>query len=283
MVHLQMDYIQMCIDSPTDEDSCLSVSLGSQYYQCCVLTLTTPSNISEVCTLSSPVEEMEKELASGRAKASMKELYGYTKYDMLSYDPNSELFEELKVIYNYKCKDGELSFRYGYDTYTEEEIKILRSEKHCLVYSNSYITYYDYLDRMPSKEDCFNADLLQSTKDTGISCGFIEIHLNFQSGKKLNFNTCNLFNPEMAETRKLDKESNNLYQSIVQKISNDQGEILIDYKIELSDSNGKKMNYNSLTGQIEDSIVSSAEEKESNSQIVKISKYLLLLFIIVLF
>jgi hypothetical protein len=63
---------------------------------------------------------------------------------------------------------------------------------------------------MPSKEDCFNADLLQSTKDAGISCGFIEIHLNFQSGKKLNFNTCNLFNPEMAEKQAQQQEISEL-------------------------------------------------------------------------
>ena len=132
MVHLEWDYIQTCLDSGTDEDSCLSVSLGLQYYQCCVLTLTTPSNTSIDCALSSSVEEMEKELASGRVKAILKETSGYRKY----YSFPEEL-EVYKAIYNYKCKDGEFSFSIGYDTYTEEEINCLRSEKHCLAYGNS--------------------------------------------------------------------------------------------------------------------------------------------------
>lgn len=56
---------------------------------------------------------------------------------------------------DYNCKDGNATYLFGYDTYTNEEIKVLKSDNHCLRF-----IYNDYLyNSSTSKENCFNSDL----------------------------------------------------------------------------------------------------------------------------
>ena len=42
---------------------------------------------------------------------------------------------------DYECIDGSFIFHYGYDTFTDEEINLLKSDNYCL----RYIYHQDYL------------------------------------------------------------------------------------------------------------------------------------------
>ena len=46
----------------------------------------------------------------------------------------------------YTCRDGTASMRFGFDTYTSEELEVLNDDNHCLSY------FYSFQDEEPAKK-----------------------------------------------------------------------------------------------------------------------------------
>ena len=93
--------------------------------------------------------------------------------------------DKIETIYKYK--DGNATMRYGFDTYTEEEKNILKSDDHCLGY------FYDF-NEFTSKEDCFDSVILPSSKKAGLSVDILNLILD---GTSKNIKSCYIFNKDV--------------------------------------------------------------------------------------
>ena len=72
----------------------------------------------------------------------------------------------------YDCPDGKVTTKFGYDTYTEEEIDILQSDEHCLDYLYNYRTF-------SSKQECYDSLLLPSSINLGLTCGYYKYSIKY--------------------------------------------------------------------------------------------------------
>ena len=210
------------------------------------------------------------------SKAFLKETFGFSIFgDPRNVDNYEYLIKELKMYQNYKCKDGELSIYYGYDTYTNEEQNILKSEKHCLYYFYGYaLRPHDYMDNLPTQEDCFKANMLQSSKDSGLKCSYFNFTFKDLDGNLIPYSTCYFYIPGSIT---FDERSTAAFKFLCINILNGYGTCQ-DYSLDLIDEDGNTLKYNSLTGQV-GSDTSSTKKKKSGSNILVISKFIFLLFL----
>lgn len=114
-----MNDIQTCIANE-DTDTCSSTKLTSGIYQCCKLseTIYTPSQYSiSICSIQVDIKLFKEEMERETTKALYKEIWGYVTNNMI---------QSSKIEMTYFCKDGTASTRFGFDTYTDEEIQILK-------------------------------------------------------------------------------------------------------------------------------------------------------------
>lgn len=186
-------------------------------------------------------------------KALYKEIWGYVTNNMI---------QSSKIEMTYFCKDGTASTRFGFDTYTDEEIKILKSKNHCMSYFYGYNTF-------ASKEECFNSEILPSSKKVGLSCGYYEFNIKFSDGTSKNIKSCNIFNKDVITNGHLDDKSKESFESFVNS-NTDNDKIALSYVVEFSDDKGNSIVYDSLTQSI---------NKNSNNSQKMISLVNYLLFI----
>ena len=207
-----------------NKETCYSLSnqLSNKYYQCCILTITDYKGANSSCSLigDSDTNELIKLTQTQETKALQKELFGYYIYgfpDDGNDSPNKRI-EENKFLQSYECKDGEFSFSYGYDTYTNEDQSILKSEKHCLYYFYGYtLRPYDFMDNLPTQEDCFKAEMLQSSKDSGLKCSYFNFTFKDFNGNPKPYSTCYFYIPGSAT---FDDRSTGAFTMLCQYIVN---------------------------------------------------------------
>ena len=183
----------------------------------------------------------------------------YSYFNFLSLFPSTTYCSRGKITY-----DEKLMFK-------EEDKLVFQNENHCLHY------HYKVLKKQINdvkEEQCENAILLQTSKDNNIACGFYNFKITLKDKTTINLKTCYLLNIE--ELEHLDKKykenifNNYLFDSL-------------DYlDIEIG-------NMYSYTGAISDSktgfsfTYSQNLEKTSGNSIIQVSKFLLFLFIFLLF
>ena len=155
---------------------------------------------------------------------------------------------------------------FGFDTYTSEEIKVLQDENHCLNY------FYGLNIENQTKQNCFNAVILQSSKDAGLTCGYYEFNIKYSDGTSENFKTCHLFNNAAISRGQLDERTKESFQSFV-KDNQDNGKYVVSYKVALSDKNGNSVEYDSLTQSL---------SKSSSTIITPMIKYLVFIYLLLL-
>ena len=163
---------ETCLKAEYNEESCFKVTLQTKNSQCCLLEFITPKNVSRNCSLlGGSLEGLNNEQVNS---PMLKELAGYQIYALEMHD----------VIHmqKYKCKDGSVTISYGYDEYSDEEISILKSEKNCLNYFYGLYHDYFYKEKIITEDDCFQADMLQTSKDGGIECVYFEYQFKFLDG-----------------------------------------------------------------------------------------------------
>ena len=261
-----------------NKELCYSISnqLSFENSQCCILTMTDKEGTLTNCSfLGGTIEQMKLTQTEG-AKAFLKETFGFSIFGV----PDNEhdyayRIEENKIYQNYKCKDGELSIYYGYDEYTDEDQSILKSEKHCLYYFHGYaLRSHDFMDNLPTQEDCFNADMLQSSKDSGIKCSYFNFTFKDLDGNLIPYSTCYFYNRDSVT---FDERSTAAFKFLCINVLKGHGNCE-DYSINLIDEDGNTFRYNSLTGQVEKD-TSSKKNKKSGTKILAISKFIFLIFL----
>ena len=178
-----------------DLNTCSSVKLTSGIYQCCKASITaylstssTSSTITSCSIQMPPIKLYKEEVERESTKAYYKEAWGYVVNNVVTGAAGG------KVEKTYNCKDGTATMRFGFDTYTEEEIEILQSDEHCLAY------FYG-LNEFTTKEDCFNSVILPSSKKVGLSCGYFEFDIKFSDGTSKNLKSCNIFNKDIITNK----------------------------------------------------------------------------------
>ena len=120
--------------------------------------------------------------------------------------------------------------------------------------------YYEYNEsndkyylKSVSSDECFNADLLQSSKDAGISCGYYEFKLNYIGGTSETLTTCYLVNPNFYNNGEFDSQTKSEIESFIRYYTSQNGKVSQNYVAQFSDSEGNTYVYDSVTGKIESS------------------------------
>ena len=263
--NLQQD-ITTCI-SHNDKTTCTNVELSSGIYQCCLVATTAYTNYgaysTSFCSVQvTPIKTFKEVMEMESTKALYKEIWGYVSNVVV---PGASKGKTEMV---YTCRDGTASMRFGFDTYTSEELEVLNDDNHCLSY------FYSFQDEEPAKEDCFEAVILQSSKDAGLTCGYYEFNIKYSDGTSKTYKTFNLFNSEATSKGQLDDKSKESFETYITSVKED-GKTVISYKVVLSDDKGNSVVYDSLTKSISSSSTNSGA-------MTSLFKYLLLINLLLL-
>lgn len=262
-----MEDAQLCYANK-DINTCASVKLNSEIYQCCKVSTKTyynsyngPSSITiNFCSIQvDPIKTFNEEMERESTKALYKEIWGYVVNNVVTSAENS------KTEMTYDCKDGTGTFKFGFDTYTDEEIEILQSENHCL-------SYFYGLNNFTSKEECFNSELLPSSKKVGLSCGYFEFNIKYSDDTSQTIKSCNVFNKDIITNNHLDDKSKESFESFVNTNKNNE-KTVISFVVAFSDDKGNSVVYDSLTQSI---------KKNSSKKIIFTIKYLLYLSLLLI-
>jgi len=243
---------------------CSNVKLNSGVYQCCNVVTTSYGYEYPFCSVQmTPISLYKEQMENEITKALFKEMFGYSKYEI----NNSVNSEYLKTKIEYNCKDGNLTILYGYDTYTDDEIKVFQSGNHCLkyIYEQNFST---------TQENCFNSVLTQNAKDAGLTCGFFEFNIKYTDNTVDNIKTCNIFNKDVANYGNIDEKTKESFTTIVN--SNNEQKVVLSYTVEFSDESGYTLVYDSTTEKV------SSTDSDNSEFTIKFSKYILFLIILLL-
>ena len=281
-----MEMEDKCSEADEDIDQCLSITLNNNYYQCCILTITSINERErevneETCMVTAgDISMFEKVYNDNMFKAQIKEIFGYIKYGIYFIDDDGEknyIADEstFKFKQKYECKDGVAEYSFGYDTYTSTEIENFESNNHCLKYFYRYLYPENYDENFNlnsvSKSDCQNAVLTQSARDAGIKCGFYQFKINFVNKSSKTYQTCFAYNSKMIENGKLDERTQVEISSLINQFAMEDGsyEEYTSYTTEFTDDSGKTYAFD-MTGAL----------AQQSSNILNKAKYLYLLIIL---
>ena len=198
-------------------------------------------------------------------------------YELIGIDcirENKKCFCPTRQKYLTKTKNYEIDFRVGGECpFTLEEKKIFESNKHCLNYFDSTIKEGKF--NVVNKEDCHNALLLEQSKEFGITCAFYGFTVILKNSTKLHFKTCYFIYEDMKEIEKTGIQVNkewlypeDILESILEQTDIDPDKDIESFSTDISDLN--KVYSKSI------------DSEEDYSKLISSSKYLILLFIIIL-
>ena len=262
-----------CIDSKS-KDTCSTISLTYKGQQCCWFTDRSKSEPKSSCdNFPKPSKEFQDIVNSKQFNPLFKELYGFL----------GEI-SSIKIDSIVECSDGD--FEYKLDTeFTEDEKKILESENHCLNYTMSSF------EDMTKTFDCQKGELLQSSKDAGIECGNLAITLK-GGATEATFKTCMPFPYELLSKAKVPEMLKETLKEMLKDMISENPDIpfqVSQFNLELSDSKGHKIKFDSETSEITPEgdddhgdgggdVTPDGQDdpKTDNSIILNISKYLFL-------
>jgi hypothetical protein len=305
-----MQEMNKCMDAGRENiDQCTSTTFDNDY-QCCELEIayedSEDSEDSEedeniryqhsCVALNGTIDLLKAFYEDKKYKALLKEINGFLRFGMyyIDLDNNGEkYYPKPKLSHNqtYKCKDGTYKISYGYEKYTENELKILDSDTHCLRYFYRYMDAINYqydeekekiLLKSVSNNECFNANLLQSSIDEEITCGYYEFKINYIDGTTDNFTTCYLHHENFYKNGEFDDQTKKEFQSLISQYSSKNGKISKSYITQFSDSKGNTYVFDSSTGKMEslneNSNSNSNSDSDSNGAFYKINFLILILF-----
>jgi len=251
----------------TDKTSCSSVQLKSGYYQCCKLSSYFAGFSDSICSPQiTPISEFKRIMEMASTKAIYKESFGIVKYRIeygQGVDPDS-----IKFTMTYDCVDGKVTTKFGYDTYTEEEIDIFQSDEHCLDYTLGYRSF-------SSKQECYNSLLLPSSTKVGLTCGYYKYSIKYSDGSNYEIESCGIFNKDLLGQKSLDEKSKESFKSFV-NTNKENGKIVLSYEVSLSNKEGQYLVYDSAV----DGITSSSNSNSSGNLILNYFLYILLSLLI---
>ena len=242
---IQME-AEKCALSPPK--TCRDVELTGDHL-CCEVFETNADNIQESCEMKT-TKEAQMQIV-GSSKIINKELAGLDLYNDKyggAYGDNIDdrKFEIQRTI-SITCATWSFSIDIVDGEYSEEEINILKSENHCLSYFNPYFKHTLSNRREVTRDICYKALLLPSTKLSGISCGYLEIDIKEGNSKEEKRTTCFLYDPKVARSKTLDESTRLNLNAMTKKNENDN----INYNFTIYGPNGKEYSYSSITRKVE--------------------------------
>lgn len=250
------------------KDACTAISLTNKGEQCCWETNRAGDEPKSSCdTFPKPSKDLQDLVNNKQFSPLYKEFAGF--FGEISSSSN-------KIDSIVECSDGDLEYKLDTE-FTEDEKKILESENHCLNYTMSSF------EDMTKTFDCQQGELLQSSKDAGIECGDLAITIK-NGGIEGTIKTCMVFPfnllskvkiPELLKDNLKIMMMNNPWLPLNES----------QFTLELSDSKGNKIKYDSETGEItpeggsddHEEVTPDGGSKTDNSIILNSSKYLFLL------
>lgn len=247
-----LDDTVTCTEASDNE--CLSATnkLKTNVYQCCLtehykyVKEKGFEKTWKMCTLMD-VATAKKIFESPITKAIQRESYGFSVYvfHAMSGEENLDDLTYLKIKDDYNCKDVKFSSVYGDEEYDENDIKILKSEDHCMRYFFNNIYSDDFMTKLPSENNCFNAQLLPSSKKAGVSCAHLSFSYKDNNGKDQIFSTCYIIDFTSGQ---FDDKSRSAFGSLCDMVEG--YGTCIDYSVKAVDSAGNSITFNSKTGEI---------------------------------
>ena len=249
------DYDPTAGDELADKNNCEDLEstvtcqeriLSKEGNLCCDIYEETADSVSETCEVKTTKEQQM--LIVGSSEVINKELGGLqmynSKYGGTAGDTIEERKEKVQRTIRITCKTWDFSVNIidGED-YTEDEIKILESENHCLSYFNPILLHISSNRRSVTRETCYKASLLPSTRREGLSCGYLEIDIQEEHSIVEKRQTCFLYDPKVASSRTLDEATRLNFNGLSKKAENDN----INYQFTIFGYNGTGYSYDSKT------------------------------------
>lgn len=225
---------------------CNSIKLASNNYQCCTQNIKSYLDNQnpleyQICDLTiNPIKAGEEEMETEKGKIS-KEYFGYNSY--YSQYESFIIRQEIEI----NCEDGNLNLLMRKSDYTDEEKNKFKSKSHCLRF------LFGVTEEEANKETCFDSILSTVSQDSGVSCGFYEITLNFNDGTNTNFNSCCIFNDDIIENKNIGYWTKWMMYRLTLNKSNKMGKQLSNFKMAFTNSKGKTLLYDSSTDIVTDS------------------------------
>jgi len=236
-----------CINS--NYENCEDVVIKTPGHICCQINEETSITQRQTCEIKTTKEEQNKLV--GSSFIINKELGGVQIYNEKYSGVTgniTEREEKLRRDITINCYEWDLFVKLiNVEDYSPQDISILESENHCLTYFNSFLIPSEINKREVTKETCFNALLLPSTKRSGISCGYMEIDIE-KSNSVESIKTCFLYDPKVVQIGILDESTKGNLNALTKK--ND--DFYINYNFTIYAENKDVYAYDSRTGIITD-------------------------------
>ena len=247
---------------------------------CCEIFEKNADLIQETCEMKTTLEDQK--LIVGSSKTINKELGGLAIYNDKYGGTKGDNIEERKFniqrTITITCTKWSFTVDIIDGEYSDEEINILKSENHCLSYFNPYLIHTTSNRRAVSRDICYKASLLNSTKELGISCGYMEIDIEEPNAKEKRA-TCFLYDPKVASNKTLDEATRLNLNAMTKKNEND----AINYNFTIYESSGNGYNYSSKTRKVELVVDNYSNKNKKNYGIInKLKSYFLILVIVCL-
>ena len=199
----------------TNTDKCSSTSLKTKNLECCLFDLTN---------LDDQYENDNTKICSAVfttyvSQSMMKQIESIAieDYGILKAYANIDIPRIREQI---KCSSASATYEFGGYTYTDEDLRKLKSKNHCLYYYYNSIgeNFFSDTSISISKDKCINAESLDVTKKADIYCAYADVAILYQDGTKNEFKTCYFLPSESIKSKKLDPTT----EAALQKVSQNQ-------------------------------------------------------------
>ena len=224
---------------------CSNTIFESKNFECCVQkTIEIIDGISsekQKCdAMILPLKDAQEEMNSERGKAIYKEYTSYMLYQSENLF-NDTYYQDNEIT----CSDGSFHLIIDSNNYSEEDIKLSKSEQFCLNHSGNN------RDNPVKKDQCFGYKLM--TKDPGLSCGYFEFEIKLENDETTKAYICFPFDEDIVKT----KNPKFLTRAMIFNTASREfayfGKEIIDYKVKFSNSKGNTLIYDSATDKVTDS------------------------------
>ena len=278
--------IYNCV-SHTNLDTCTSVKMENEFYQCCLLYF-------------SGYEYNDEDNSYYNYTTSMCSLYSTMSYSELSKNELEQNFAEYGAYYKYAygldippiflkytCSSDTYTFNYRIRAFSNEEIDILKDNNYCLrLYFQglskyiSYIKYFENEEKNISENDCFDAKLLPNSNNY---CAYSSMTFKLSNQSSVKVSTCFMMSSSSFENKNLDRMLEQDFQRFSTITLGENEETIVSFEADIINKDGKELSYNSLTKSLDlKEEEGSQKKRRAKSTKLKISQILsfVLLFII---
>ena len=236
-----------------DTSACASVSLPGSVYQCCKYSITYydqdgVDGPNTYCSVFVKNRISDQEIEA--SKKIYKESLGFIYSNMES----SLTIEEIPGnVIKFECPTQTIEYDYRLTDITDEDKAVFKKDNYCLRYYYQGLMDLGILPdgvlsfgkKTITQSDCFNAVLTPSSENIS-TCAYASYTFKLTNGNTYPINTCLYISKSSFNTKELDKHLKEYFQGY----SNINGVTIQSYNIEISNKNGEKLSYDSLTNSL---------------------------------